>query len=143
MSNNSRRSANLVSNVNIFSDIDNNRIGIGTTNPQYTLDVYGDLNFNGTLNQNGGVFVASRWTSGAGNDIYRNLGNVGIGSQVPTSKLDVAGPVTVSGGSPFYRNSSTIESNYTIGASFNEMSIGPVTIQSGVTVTVNGNWSVV
>lgn len=143
MSNNSRRSANLVSNVNIFSDIDNGRIGIGTTNPQYTLDIYGDLNFNGTLNQNGGVFVASRWTSSTGNDIYRNLGNVGVGSEFPTSKLDVAGPVTVSGGSPFYRNSSTVTGDYTVGSTFNEMSIGPVTIQSGVTVTVNGNWSIV
>jgi hypothetical protein len=67
-----------------------NSIGIGTTNPQYELDVNGDINFEGTLNQNGAPFVASRWTSGTGNEIYRLNGNVGIGTTNPDQLLDLA-----------------------------------------------------
>ena len=37
----SRQSANLVSDNNIFVDITNDRVGVGTTNPQYKLDVTG------------------------------------------------------------------------------------------------------
>lgn len=59
-----------------------------------------------------------------------------------TGVATAAGPITAST-SPFYRNATTIASNYTISASFNEMSAGPITINSGVTVTVNGDWSIV
>ena len=36
-----RNSANLVSDNNLFIDIANDRVGVGTTNPQYKLDVTG------------------------------------------------------------------------------------------------------
>lgn len=51
-----RKSANLVANDNIHSDITNNRIGICNTTPSYNLDVTGDINFSGTLYQNGSEF---------------------------------------------------------------------------------------
>jgi hypothetical protein len=92
-----RDSANLVSDNNILVDITNDRVGIGTTNPQYKLDVLGDINFTGTFRQNGNSFVASRWTSGTGDNIYKLDGNVGIGTTNPTSKLVVSGDVSVSG----------------------------------------------
>ena len=92
-----RQSANLVSENNIFSDITNNRVGIGTTNPQYTLDVRGDINFSGSLNQGGSSFVASRWTAGTGNDIYRLNGDVGIGTTNPQYTLDVLGDINFTG----------------------------------------------
>jgi hypothetical protein len=41
--NRSRQSANLVSDNNIFVDIDNDRVGIGTTNPTTKLDVSGEI----------------------------------------------------------------------------------------------------
>jgi hypothetical protein len=46
---------------------------------------------------------------------------------------------------PFFRNVPTIESNYTVTTTYNEMSIGPITINSGVTVTVNSGatWTVI
>lgn len=72
-------------------------VGIGTADPQYKLDVNGDINFNGFLYQNGSQFVASRWTVGIGSSIYR-LSNVGIGTTDPTQDLDVAGDLKVSGG---------------------------------------------
>jgi hypothetical protein len=87
----SRDSANLVSQNNIFTDIANDRTGIGTTNPQYKLDILGDINFTGTFRQNGSAFVASRWTAGTGDDIYRLDGDVGIGTTNPTTKLSISG----------------------------------------------------
>ena len=68
------------------------KVGIGTTNPQYSLDVAGDINFSGILREDGNQFIASRWTSGDGTEIYR-LSNVGIGTTNPQYSLDVAGDV--------------------------------------------------
>jgi hypothetical protein len=93
-----RQSANLVSNGNITVDISNDRIGIGSTTPQYKLDVVGDINFTGSLNQNSSAFVASRWTSGTGNNIYRLNGNVGIGTTNPQGTLQIGTGVTISSG---------------------------------------------
>lgn len=39
----SRDTANLVSDVNVFSNISNERVGIGTTNPSTKLQVAGDV----------------------------------------------------------------------------------------------------
>jgi hypothetical protein len=72
-------------------------VGIGTTNPQFKLDVNGDINFNGTFYQNGSQFVASRWDSGTGNNIYRLNGNVGVGTTNPTQSLDVNGAIRLRG----------------------------------------------
>jgi len=85
----------------LYLDSANNRIGVATATPQFTLDVNGDINLTGTFYQNSSPFVASRWTAGTGNDIYRLNGNVGIGTTNPTSKLTVQGDVRVSGVSTF------------------------------------------
>lgn len=46
---------------------------------------------------------------------------------------------------PFIRNIPTISSNYTVTSTYNEMSVGPITINSGITVTVNSGatWTIV
>jgi hypothetical protein len=46
---------------------------------------------------------------------------------------------------PFFRNVPVIASDYNVSTTYNEMSIGPITIQTGVTVTVNSGatWTVV
>ena len=55
----------------------------------YTLNINGDVNFNGTLFQNNGEFVTSRWTEATNQlDIYR-LSKVGISVQNPTYTLQV------------------------------------------------------
>ena len=72
-------------------------VGIGTTNPQFKLDVNGDINFNGTFYQNGSQFVASRWDSGTGDNIYRLNGNVGVGTTNPTVPLSVIGNANFTG----------------------------------------------
>ena len=70
-------------------------VGIGTTNPQFDLDVAGDINFTGTFYQGGTQFIASRW-SATGSDIYR-LSKVGINTSIVSSALTVNGDVYVSG----------------------------------------------
>ena len=59
------------------------------------LNVSGDIDFSGTFYQNGSPFVASRWTAGTGDNIYRLNGNVGIATTNPQSALDVRGAITV------------------------------------------------
>ena len=62
-----------------------------------------------------------------------------------------SGSVTLDGnalgasGGVFYENSTTVSSDYTITASKNAVSAGPVTIANGVTVTVpsGSRWAVV
>ena len=73
-------------------------VGIGTTDPDvYKLNVQGDLNFTGTLYQNGSVFSgSSQWVS-AGNDIsYQVIGGaVGIATDanIALGKLHVNGAI--------------------------------------------------
>ncbi len=74
----------------------NGDVGIGTTNPLFTLDVSGDINLTGDLYQNGSPLVASKWSHGSGDDIYRLNGNVGIGTSTLTEKLTVGGNVSAS-----------------------------------------------
>jgi hypothetical protein len=38
-----------------------NNLGVGSTSPSFNIDVLGDINFTGTLYQNGELYVASRW----------------------------------------------------------------------------------
>jgi hypothetical protein len=67
-----------------------NRLGINTTNPQSTLDVFGNLNVSGVGT------IATRFDVGYGGTILTAYsGNVGIGSNVPTQKLDIAGSIKI------------------------------------------------
>ena len=101
-------------------------IGIGTTNPVYSLDVNGDvraINFRGNgslltgLGGLGGVtnpgntnIVADNDSNGSGqitltigladSMVILNNGNIGIGAAVPGAKLEVAGQIKITGGSP-------------------------------------------
>lgn len=61
-----------------------------------------------------------------------SAGNVGIGNTAPGQRLTVAGDISAA----FYTNPTTISTNYTIPTNFNAMSIGPITVATGVTVTV-------
>jgi hypothetical protein len=53
---------------------------------------------------------------------------------------------TGGGGEPvFYENSTTVTANYTITTGQNAMSAGPITVNSGATVTIpsGSTWSIV
>lgn len=95
-------------------------VGIGTVNPQYKLDVNGDANFTGTANVGGNIIVnGDSNISGAvsatsyylnnvelvdaayqswlfsGSSVYRETGNVGIGTTLPDYKLSVIGNANI------------------------------------------------
>ena len=71
-------------------------LGVGVT-PAYPLHVVGDINFTGSLRQNGTVYTpASQWTGTAGSTIYY-VPFVGIGSTAtPTANLMVTGNIFAS-----------------------------------------------
>ena len=71
-------------------------VGIGVAGPAYKLDVNGDVNLaSGSVFRIGGAEQAgsSEWTQ-TGNDIYRNIGNVGIGTSAPAALLTLNENIT-------------------------------------------------
>ena len=73
------------------------RVGIGTTSPLTELDVDGSVNAatyygDGSHLTNISGTTDNDWTID-GNNVYHELGNVGIGTASPSSKLDVSGTV--------------------------------------------------
>lgn len=89
---------NVSGNISISTETTPN-IGIGTTNPQYKLDVRGDTNISGIINATGFYVtgqgelinpISDKW-SYSGNDIYRLNDNVGIGTSSLTNKFEVNG----------------------------------------------------
>jgi hypothetical protein len=68
-----------------------NRLGIGSTQPGFSVDVDGNINFTGTLYKNGDLYVASRWGIDPSDNIFRLNGNIGIGTSILSSKFEVSG----------------------------------------------------
>lgn len=79
-------------------------------------------------------------TSGTASTIY--TGNAKLLYKPSTGELKSEVPVAQNG---IFVNAQTIDTNYTIASSFNGLSAGPVTVDSGVTVTVSSGsaWTVV
>jgi hypothetical protein len=64
------------------------------------LDISGnlkanDIDFYGNLYKNGSLYISSQWIDGSNNELYYNLGNVGINTTNPTQTLDISGTMIV------------------------------------------------
>lgn len=68
-----------------------------------------------------------------------------IGGDIVLKTLNVREPLTLDGNVPIYQNAQSVNADYTISDNTNAMSAGPITIASGVTVTVGTGetWTVV
>ena len=83
-----------VGTSDLYVDVSTSRVGVGTAEPEYSLDVVGDINLTGGLYNQGSP--VPQWTKLNGN-IYYSSGNVGIGTDSPGYTLDVNGTVYASG----------------------------------------------
>ena len=121
---------------------------------------YKDVNIQGNLNYDSltvrNLTVSEQSTLGVTTSTSLSAQNLSV-SGIITGNLigNVTGIVTASTitatdsitltTKPFFRNVPTIAADYTVTTDYNEMSIGPITINSGVTVTVNSGatWTVI
>lgn len=79
-------------------------------------------------------------TSGTASTIY--TGNAKLLYKPSTGELKATAPVALNG---IFVNSNAIAADYTIGSGYNGLSAGPITVNSGITVTVSSGsvWAVV
>lgn len=73
----------------------NSMLGIGKSNPEYTVDITGNVNFSGSLYQNGAIFTSGgggggQWSNNSTN-VFITGSNVGIGTTTPSEALHVSG----------------------------------------------------
>jgi len=160
------RGKRVAINTTAFSGIDTS--GASPVTRNYSLNVQGDFNINGFVFQNNEPFVTSRWTEATnGLDIYR-LSKVGINKANPTYTLHVSGNMNIEGTTmtsqaveetmfingdrqwldPYgvmKTNRKAINQSITIPSTSNTMSAGPITINSGVIITIDngGVWTIV
>ena len=129
-------------------------VGIGTDTPAAKLDVIGDVRLEGTtpalrFAENDTTNIDGRVRLQGGDLLFETVtdanvlvqenmritsaGNVGIGTTTPTTALDVNGVASA----VFFENPQTITASYTIASGKNAMSVGPVTVDAGATITVS------
>ena len=129
----------LGNSANLFWESANNRLGIGTSSPAVSLAISATdamLLPNGT--------TAQRPTGAAGYIRYNST--TGSFEGYTTAWGSIGGGATGAGGDQiFYQNGQTVTTDYTITAGQNAGTFGPVSINSGVTVTVptGSVWSIV
>ena len=89
------------------------KIGVANTNPNYSLDISGDINFTGNFYKNGSLYSGSEiWTTN-GTEVFYTVGNIGFGTTDPAHQLDVVGGIRSTSG---ITTSSIISTSVTSGS---------------------------
>ena len=136
----------LASSVSVTALTASGAIQGGSLSVTGTVDFGGDVNMTGT----GAVKVpagttAQRPTGAAGD--FRFNSTLGVFEGYNGTAWGAVGAGATGGGSNavFYENDQTVTTNYTITSGKNAMTAGPVTINSGITVTVPSGsvWTIV
>jgi hypothetical protein len=114
-------------------------LGIGTTTPATKLDVNGTANAT-TLSIGGTAITATAAELNVLDGITATTTELnyvdGVTSAIQT-QLNAKGPTGGGTNAAFYENDQLVTTNYTIPSNKNAMSTGPITVDSGVTVTVS------
>ena len=87
-----------VDDGNLVYNPSSNYLGVGNTVPQFNVDVNGNINFTGTLYENGEIYIASNWEKDVNENIWKTDGKVGIGTTVAS---DYSSQLLVKGRSEF------------------------------------------
>jgi hypothetical protein len=122
-----------VGTANLVVNTSTSNVGIGVADPQYTLDVNGDINIPSVSNLKigGTTAVFSNWESDT-NGIKHTAGNVGIGgASDTTNKLKVTGSILATS------NLEVGAANLVVNTSTSRVGIGVADPQ--YTLDVNGN----
>lgn len=129
----SRDSANLVADSNVFSDITNDRVGIGTTIPTSKLDVLGDGKISG---------IVTATTVSTTNLVPTNINSSGVSTLTTLNSTNLRPTnLNVSGVSTFSGNVS-IAGTLTFEDVTNVDSLGVVTARNGVQITGGGGLNI-
>ncbi|MFC1770677.1 hypothetical protein ACFLZV_02210, partial [Candidatus Margulisiibacteriota bacterium] len=82
----------IVSKDALVVDSKNKKVGIGTSQPQYSLDVKGYINADGYMIKGEDIASKLTWERNA-NSLYYLKGYVGIGTTAPSYNLDIVGTI--------------------------------------------------
>jgi hypothetical protein len=104
-----------------------------------------DIRFNRWLHQSntGGVYQDFAGSVGIGTSVPQAKIHV-VGDAIVSSTFTAAGPFTITQ-QPFFQNVQGISTDFTVQSIYNAMSIGPIGINTGVTVAIStgANWVIV
>ena len=117
--------------VNSGSDLyfSGGKVGIGNLSPGYHLDVTGDINFSGTLRQNG-LPVATGVSSVSANSPLISSGGITPNISIPQANATTHGFLSFSDWSTFFNKQNAL--------TFGNVQSGDMTITGGGTVVGNG-----